>query len=352
MNRKLYILLAIPTTLIAIYAFPNGPSYLSARVQQLIRERKIVPMDQVKGKQDKPASLDEIELGKILFSDKILSRNKNISCASCHIPEKGFSNGSRFSNGTAGNELKRHVPHLYNLSLNRSFFWDGRARSLEEQLSLVLTSKDELDMNFKELVERLKSSEFYMNQFASVYPEQGITKQSITKAIVAFERSLVTKPGPYDNFLTGDSSALTPKQKKGLELFAGKANCIACHHGANLTDNTFHNVGVLTDDLGRHKIDKVGMSKEFESTPYPFFSMFKAFKTPSLRNVSMTAPYFHDGSKSSLQEVVDFYNKGGENPDPTGVAREIKPLNLDDEEKEALIEFLNALSSDYKQGLN
>jgi cytochrome c peroxidase len=346
MHRKLYIILAIPTTLLATAAFFNDPSYLSARVLQLMRERKIVPIDQVRSKLDKSASAEEIELGKLLFNEKMLSRNKNISCASCHIPEKSFSNGSRFSRGTHGTELKRHVPHLYNLALNKSFFWDGRARTLEEQLSLVLSSKDELDMNFKELAERLKSSEFYANQFTTVYPEQGITKQTITKAIVAFERSLVTKVSPYDNFLTGDSSALTPKQRKGLELFAGKANCIACHHGANLTDNTFHNVGVLTDDQGRHKIDKVGMSKEFESTPYPFFSMFKAFKTPSLRNVSATAPYFHDGSKSSLQDVVNLYNRGGENPDPTGLAKEIKPLNLDEEEKEALIEFLSALSSD------
>ncbi len=234
---------------------------------------------------------------------------------------------------------------MYNLSLNTSLFWDGRASTLEEQVAKVISSKDEMDMNFKTLLERLNGDEAYLKKFEAVYQEKEISRQSVIRAIVAYERTIVVMDSPYDRFIQGDSNALTLVQKKGMNLFIGKANCIACHQGKNLTDNSFHNVGVRTNDLGRHAIDKVGMNNEFESTPYPFFSMFKAFKTPSLRNVQTTAPYFHDGSKKTLREVLDLYNKGGENPDKTGLAKEINPLNLEESELEALEKFLEAFTS-------
>lgn len=312
---------------------------LRQRIQQLKRERKIVVMLG----QSAVVSGVEVDLGELLFHDPVLSRNRNVSCSSCHNPQQAFGNAQRFATGTHGDTLARHVPHLYNLVFNRSFFWDGRASSLEEQLELVLASKMEMDMSFREVVQRLGQNPTYVSRFSEIYKE-GITKRTIIKAIVAFERSLTTGPGRYDLYMAGDTTQFTAIEREGLRLFVGKANCIACHNGINLTDNSFHNVGVRTEDLGRHVFDKIGMRNEFESTPYPFFSMYKAFKTPSLRHVAFTAPYFHDGSRHSLTEIIEFYNRGGDTPGATGLAKEIQPLNLSPAEREALEAFLTTLS--------
>ena len=226
-----------------------------------------------------------------------------------------------------------------------SFFWDGRASSLEEQLNNVITSKDELDMNFDDLVVRLNSNSEYKSKFDSLFPKKGISKSSIAQVLLSYEKNILSYNSPYDNYLDGDTNALTSNQKKGLEIFISKGNCIACHKGVNLSDNEFHNVGVKTTDIGRSEFDKIGMKNEFESTPYPFFSTFKAFRTPTLRNIGYTAPYFHDGSKKTLRDVIDNYVKGGENPEKTGLAKEIKPLDLNEQEIQSLLDFLTALSS-------
>lgn len=344
-GNKNFVLLAGSFLLFSFVAVHMGT--LEEKVAQLKKEKKLVAYhpERSKTKVDNRVDTAVVSLGKKLFYDTRLSAENNVSCASCHVENKGFSNGEVFGKGTHGNKTKRNVPHLYNLGMNTSFFWDGRVTSLEDQLTKVLTSKDELDMSFTELVKRLSGDSLYHQAFRRVFPREEISKTTITKAMVAFELSLKSSGAAFDRFLDGDSSALTTRQQKGFGLFISKANCVACHRGANLTDGTFHNVGVKTNDLGRSLIDKVGMSNDFESSPYPFFSTFKAFKTPSLRNVSFSAPYFHDGSKETLREVVDFYDKGGENPDPTGLAKEIKPLHLEEDEKEALVDFLGAFSS-------
>lgn len=320
---------------------------LNNTVKQLKRSGRVAVFDSVATWEKIYSSCDsaEIELGKKLFFEKSLSKENNISCSSCHISEKGFSNGEAFGKGTHGNLTTRNVPHLYNLIKAQTFFWDGRANSLEEQLLVVLTSQDEMDITFDEVIERLKKNQNFTAEFSKIYPNKGITKNTITKAIVAYEKTILSFNSPYDDFIKGDTNALTVNQKKGMEIFMGKANCIACHNGANLTDNQFHNTGLNTSDIGRGKVDKIGMSKEFESTPYPFFSTFKAFKTPSLRNVSLSSPYFHSGSKKTLREVIEkVYNVGGENIDKTGLAKEIKPLGLDDQEISALVSFLESFT--------
>jgi cytochrome c peroxidase len=341
MVRNITFIIVVSFFLLSL-AFSNT-TLLEKKKEQLRKEKKLISYRPVVALSNKDSSM--IELGKLLFHDKTLSRNNNLSCASCHIENKGFSNGESISEGTHGTKLKRHIPHLYNLELNTTYFWDGRAKTLEEQLAKVITSKEEMDMNFPEVISRLNQMDVYKEKFKKVFPKDGISKNTLTKSIVAYEKSIKAFDSSYDKYLDGNDEALTTIQKKGFELFITKANCIACHHSENLTDNLFHNVGVKTNDLGRHLIDKVGMNNEFESTPYPFFSMFKAFKTPSLRNVQLSAPYFHDGSKKTLKEVVEFYNKGGENADQTGLAKEIKPLGLDDNEIDALVEFLNAFTS-------
>jgi len=331
-----------------LFAFTsNSTNPLSDKVEKLKREKKLVSLhpDEKLKQSEKYSNAEIIALGKQLFNDKALSRNQNVSCGSCHLENKGFSSGESFGTGTHGNLTKRNVPHLYNLDLNMSFFWDGRVSSLEDQLNKVITSKDELDMNFDDLVIRLKATSEYKSKFDTLFPKRGVTKGSISQALLSYEKNILSFSSAYDNYLDGDTNALTGTQKKGLEVFISKGNCIACHKGVNLSDNEFHNVGVKTNDIGRSEFDKIGMKNEFESTPYPFFSTFKAFRTPTLRNVSNTAPYFHDGSKKTLREVLDNYIKGGENPEKTGLAKEIKPLDLNEQEIESLLDFLTALSS-------
>jgi cytochrome c peroxidase len=283
-------------------------------------------------------------LGEHLFNSVLLSKNKNISCESCHKTSHGFSSKVAFEKGTNGNVLKRRSPHLFNLTFGTSFFWDGRVNTLEEQFKVVLENPDEMDMNFDTLIVRLKNDKQSLKLFKQAYGDKKIAAKQITKAMVAFEKSLVTCNSSFDQFIKGDEDAITEEAKKGFEIFKNKGNCVACHKGANFTDNDFHNTGVITDDLGRQIIDKLGMSKEFQMRPYPFFSSYKAFKTPSLRNVDLHPPYFIDGSKKTLMDVVIFYNNGGENTDRTGVSADIKKLGLTNEEKQNLVAFLKSLT--------
>lgn len=293
----------------------------------------------------KSPSESEIALGKVLFFDTRLSGNDSISCATCHQPEKGFGDGQKFSKGVPGKPLKRHTPHLFNLAWNSHFFWDGRVQSLEDQVMVVIPSPEEMDMPFDKLIPKFKKVSYYKQAFKKVYPESGITPKTIAKAISAFERTLVSYDSPFDRYMNGDKTAMSPRAAKGMALFTGKANCAICHNGPNFTDGEFHNNGVLTKDPGRAAIDKIGMKKEFEMTPYPFFSSFSSFKTPSLRNVALTAPYMHDGSEPRLEDVVRFYNQGGKNPDKRGLARGIEPLSLREDEINDLVAFLKALTS-------
>lgn len=339
-SRKKYILPALCVSGIFLFIQATSVGSFESLVKKFTREHKIAALDESRITGNK----EIISLGKSLFSDKRLSRNQNIACSSCHIEEKGFSNGEAFSSGTHGNTSVRHVPHLYNLAWQNNFFWDGRSASLEDQLKKVIGSKNELDMSLDEIVDRLQSDENLRSIFEKTFPGQGISKKTIQTSLIQYELSLSSGKSAYDRYLEGDSTAISKIQVKGLQLFISKANCISCHFGQNLSDGLFHNVGVITEDKGRHLIDKVGMANEFESRPYPFFSNFKAFKTPTLRNLSRTAPYFHNGSKKTIREVLDFYNKGGDNSDRTGVAKEIKPLQLSEEELIALEAFLESLT--------
>jgi len=287
----------------------------------------------------------EIDLGKQLFFEKRISKNMNLSCATCHIPEKGYSNGIAFAKGTHGVELTRHVPSIYNLNWKKNYFWDGRAINLKDQLEKVLKNEAEMDLPIDSVVQRLKAIPDYVSKFKQVFPKKGLHKSTFTKAMLSFESSILSYGSRFDKFYAGDTAVFNKQEIDGLELFLGKANCISCHKGANFSNEEFHNVGVITDDLGRQKIDRIGGKKEFEMTPYPFFATYKAFKTPSLRNVEFSAPYFHNGSEATLEDVIDFYNRGGRNKDRTGVAKEIKPLGLTYDERQAIVAFLKTLTS-------
>ena len=290
------------------------------------------------GKAPSPALVD---LGKTLFFDTRLSSNDAVSCGTCHKPERGFADGLRFSVGVSGTPLKRHTPHLYNLAWNRTFFWDGRASSLEEQAVAPIRNMEEMGMPRDSAAEKLRNIPRYAALFGEVFPKGGVTMDNIARALAAFERTIVSKDAPADRYAAGDLTALPEAAVRGRTLFFGRAMCSTCHSGANFTDGSYHNTGVMGSDQGRAAFDRVG---EFQMRPYPFFQMRQAFKTPSLRNVALTAPYQHDGSEASLTEVVTFYNRGGRDPQSYGKSLDIRPLNLTESDVHDVVAFLESLT--------
>lgn len=276
-----------------------------------------------------PPSDVEIDLGRQLFFDPLLSANRQQSCASCHMPERGLGDGLVASTGASGNRLKRNTPHLYNLAWNVVFGWDGATGSLEEQTLRPIMNPDEMDMSLANVIGRLEGATGYRAAFARAFGDAEISSARIATALAAFQRTLITRNSRLDQYLAGDSDALSSAAKRGMNLFEGKANCSKCHDGPNFTDQSFHNIGVRSEDPGRIQVD-------------PSSGLTGAFKTPGLRNVALTAPYMHDGSLATLEEVVRFYNRGGDHQEHR--SKLIESLNLSEAEMRDLVEFLNALT--------
>lgn len=282
---------------------------------------------------DNQLTPDRAELGKILFFDPRLSGSNWISCTTCHNPALGWSDGLPTAMGVGMKTLHRATPTILNTAYNRIQMWDGRAPSLEEQATGPIVSPDEMNQNLDDLVKELSAIPGYKELFEKSYPGEGISKQTISKAIASFERTVVSTESPFDKWRKGDKKAVSESVKRGFTLFEGKANCAACHQGFNFVDNGFHNIGLKktsdAEDEGRFAHKKVKVLKG-------------AFKTPTLRDIALTAPYMHNGVYKTLEEVVDHYNSGGENqenPDPN-----LKPLNLTDQEKADLVAFLKSLT--------
>lgn len=271
---------------------------------------------------------EKIALGKQLYFDKRLSSDNTISCASCHDPNKGWSNGEATAAGVEGQRGGRSAPTIINSAYQKFQFWDGRAGSLEEQALGPIANPIEMNLPVDEAVKRIANIEGYAKQFQAVFGEP-VNAENLAKAIAAFERTVLSGNSPYDQFKAGDKAALSEQAQMGMKLFFGKANCSGCHVGSNFTDNGFHNLGVsfLSDapDFGREVISKLGGDKG-------------AFKTPTLRDIARSAPYMHDGSLATLEDVVDYYDKGA-TPNEY-LDEEIFPLKLSDEQKAALVAFL------------
>lgn len=292
-------------------------------------------LPRVKHPKDNPSTPEKIALGKQLYFDPRLSLDNTVSCATCHDPQKGWSNGEAVATGVGGLKGGRSSPTIINSAYGRMQFWDGRAKDLEEQALGPIQNPIEMTMSLDKVVERLNQIPGYKQQFQDIFGTD-VTSDGIAYAIAAYERTVLSGDAPYDRFKAGDESALSESAQRGLALFNGKAQCSSCHSGPNFTDNAFHNVGVSIDkempDLGRFEISGLEGDKG-------------AFKTPTLREIARTAPYMHDGSQATLEEVIEHYNKGG-TPNPQ-LDEGIFELNLTPEEKADLITFLKeGLSSD------
>ena len=279
-------------------------------------------------------SADEVALGQALFFDADLSRDGTLSCGACHSPSHGWTDGLPRARGkgvgSARKELHRNTISLLNVRLRQRLFWDGRAQRLKEAALIAAANPNEMDTPAELLAQKVARSAKYSTWFARVYPGRPVTPDLVGEALAAFVDTVPrAKPSAFDRFST-DPSALTPLQKKGLVLFTGKAHCLRCHNGPSLTDGMEHFVGL-----------KANGSSDPDAN--------RMMVTPPLRNLGATAPYMHNGSLATLEDVVDFYNRGGDTGAGqalTGQDPDIVPLDLSDGEKKALVAFLKSLGAD------
>ncbi|MCP5110327.1 MAG: cytochrome-c peroxidase [bacterium] len=274
-----------------------------------------------------PLTRKIVILGEELFHDKRLSRDNSLSCATCHLPDNAFTDDKPVAVGVFDRTGNRRVPSLLNRGYGNAFFWDGRIPTLEEQVLQPIINPKEMDLPLEDAVARLRPKVSNPDELAH--------------ALAAYVRTILSGNSPYDRYVAGDRDALTDLQRAGLEIFRGKGDRTACHIGPNLTDELFHNTGVgfvngSFPDPGR---------QIFTKDP----ADLGAFKPPTLRDVAGKAPYMHNGSLATLEEVIDHYSDGGiDNPnlDP-----DIAPLEFTDKEKQALLAFLEALSGTITHGL-
>jgi cytochrome c peroxidase len=357
------LLLSFPS-LFPLYAFQSGPQRaptMRVQVPLGIKEsswRKRIP-------KDNPLSVEKVALGRALYFDKRLSIDGTVSCAICHDPAIAFTDAKVVAVGGRDRRGTRNAPTILNAVFNETFFWDGRARSLEDQVKHPLLSSFEMGMTSeKELTARLSTIPEYQ-QFKRVFKSEGLTIDTIAKAIAAYERTLLSGNSPFDRFIARQQTALTEAQKRGLTLFKGKAKCIECHtyslQNPYFTDFKFHNTGVAVVDTALDELVRsfVKSSKDTSGTVLAHSSDFSelgrfavtlqqvdvgAFKTPTLRDLELTSPYMHDGSIKTLIDVVQFYNRGGNAN--RYLDKRIQPLQLTAAEVNDLVEFLRSLTSD------
>ena len=286
---------------------------------------------------DNPLTNEKVELGRLLVFDKRLSQDNTIACMSCHLAKFAFTDGKPVSTGIRGQKGGRSAPAAINRVFSTAQFWDGRAATLEDQSIGPFTNPIEHGFaNYDVMTAKMMKIPGYRKLFKQAFGEDNITIDKVGKAIASFQRTNLSGNSPADRFDQGqEEGAISAAAQHGLILFREKARCTKCHSGFNFTDEKFHNLGIGWDDnkvdLGRYMV-----------TNNP--EDIGAFKTPTLREIARSAPYTHDGRFKTLEEVVNFYNKGGvKNPhqDPL-----IIPLDLTDEEKRDLVAFLHTLNGD------
>lgn len=287
---------------------------------------------------DNAPSPERIALGKKLFFDPRLSGDGSVSCASCHNPLLGWADGMKTAKGIHGETLRRATPTIVNTAYNPIQMWDGGKATLEQQALGPMENFAEMNSNITLFIAMLESNAEYRDLFKRAYPGEGINSQTIGKAIANYERTIVSRNSRFDAWVKGDKNALSKQEIAGFKLFvdSAKGNCEVCHSAPNFTDNGFHNLGLAQfadpeADVGRFAVRPLKLMKG-------------AFKTPTLRDVSLTAPYFHDGSAKDLAEVIEHYAQGG--VVKTNLSPNMKALTLSQEEKAAIAAFVQSLTAE------
>ncbi|MEQ8778771.1 MAG: cytochrome c peroxidase [Roseibium album] len=330
------------------------------------RPADLAPLGEPPIPTDNPQTPEKIELGKMLFFDPRLSGNGAMPCSACHLPDAGWDFPDKISLGYPGTVHWRNSQTIVNSAYYGNLFWAGSSKSLEAQARSAakgaVAGNGEDDMLEARLAFVPEYRERFKDVFGTEYPRLG----HAWMAIAAFERTLVQTDTPFDNYMRGDDAALDEAQKRGLELFTGKAGCSQCHNGALLTNQKYYNLGVPpydgweTDEIAqitfRYELYAKGSTEEmyrtFKDDPGAYFrakdkNHLGKFRVPSLRYTKYTAPYMHNGMIETLEDVVEFYNQGGgENEFAKTKSKLIKPLGLNDDEKADLVAFLESLTGE------
>lgn len=290
-----------------------------------------------------------LELGKTLFYDPRLSGSNQISCISCHAPEMHWSDGRQVSLGHNQMANTRNSPSLENVWFYKALFWDGRAKDLEEQMTGPISSDIEMHQDLKALPGKLSAIQGYAPLFVGAFGDKQITQQRIAKALTSYQMSFTSRKSDFDYFLEGNTKRLTDQQVEGLHLFRTKARCMNCHNGPLFTDNDFHNVGLTY--YGRNKYEDLG---RYNITKNP--EDVGKFKTPGLRDVMRTRPWFHNGLFDNMEGVMNMYNAGMAQPKPKPeqmndplfpkTDKHLKKLNLTKDERLAIISFLESITTE------
>ena len=277
-----------------------------------------------------PYSEAKSMLGRMLFFDPLLSGSGVRSCASCHNPSLSWGDGLPRAIGEKRSAWR--APTLLNVAWTPRLGWDGHFRDLESVAFGPITAPGNMNLPEKTLIERLSAIPGYVDAFAAAFGDGEITRRKIELVIATFERSIVSGEAPFDRWIKGDETAISEPAKRGFDLFNSKADCASCHKGWLLTDSSFHDIGIAKgDDIGRARLFPKSIKLRY------------AFKTPTLRDVARRAPYMHNGSVATLDEVIDLYDRGG--IDRPSRSDSISPLRLTKDEKADLIAFLRALTS-------
>ena len=289
----------------------------------------------------------KVILGQLLFFDPKLSGSNQVSCSSCHDPELAWGDAREVSLGNDHLQGKRNTPSLYNIGARKSFFWDGRAATLEEQAQGPITAHHEMNMEPKNLAKKLRKIKGYPVLFQNAYGDSEITYEKILQSLAVFQKTILSKRSRFDAFMDGDYTQLSDQEIYGLHLFRTKARCMNCHSGKYMTDESFHNIGLTYykreyEDLGLYTV-----TKKAEDVG--------KFRTPSLRDVMYTGPWMHNGLFDNITGIVNMYNSGMHmiDPDETEKIADplfpktdvlMQPLNLTDDEIVALVSFIKTLS--------
>jgi len=342
----------------AIYSQPDANKWPKPHLDSLIDKttfKDIGVLPKIEYPEDNKYSKEKKQLGKTLFFDPRLSKSGQIACASCHNPELGWTDNSTRSFGHNRQTGGRNSMTILNVGHVKDLFWDGRAKSLEDQARFPIPDKVEMNMDLKYAVDNIKKIEGYKAMFKKAFDSEEVTMKKIQYAIATFERTVKSLKSKFDKFVTGKSDRFTDQEVLGLHLFRTKARCINCHNTGYFSDNQFHNdgqtlFGAKDEDFGRYnvtgKIEDIGK-----------------FRTPTIREVANTRPWMHHGHFPSLLDVVEFYNLG--NPAPIqrkylGTLRDsllpttsplLKKLQLDKKEIDALLAFINTLSTPIRRTL-
>jgi cytochrome c peroxidase len=319
----------------------------------------IGPLPPVPVPEDNPLTFEKVELGRLLFFDARLSGDGSLACVSCHLPDQGWATHTPLSPAYPTNMERRMSPTLINVAYNKALLWDGRAGALEKQALGPIQNPLHMNQNLDLLIEKLKAIPDYEARFQHVFGT-AVNPEALGKALAAFERTLIARHAPFDRYIAGDRRAMAESAVRGMALFKGKARCILCHNGPNFTDGQFHNLGVPDAPLLTHPLVQASIRFDAKRMNVPEYAQVKedlgrylvtkeerdkgAFKTPPLRNVAQRDPYMHNGAFHSLEEIIDFYDRGG--GAVAGKSPLVQPLALTAQEKRDLLAFLQALTGE------